>query len=100
MNSIATSIVVAAAVISIAYVFVKTLASQGFVKALLATSVMVDFVLVILWLLGIDRPVFAIYFSRTNTSITVTALTLALPFKLLFTLYLFIKQREISKFLS
>ena len=100
MNSIATSIVVAAAVISIAYVFVKTLASQGFVKALLATSVMVDFVLVILWLLGVDRPVFVVYFERTGTSITVTALTLALPFKLLFTLYLFYKQRELTSLLG
>ena len=99
MDNMATSIVVAATILSVAYVFVRSL-SLGFVKALLATSMIVDFALIIFWLLGIDRPVLVLYFSRTRTSITITALTLALPFKLLFTLYLFIKQREISKFLS
>lgn len=99
MNDIATAIVVAATILSITYVFVKTF-DRGFVKALLAASIMVDFALVIFWLLGIDRPVVTIYFKRTGTSITLTALTLALPFKFLFTIYLFIKQREIASIIG
>lgn len=99
MNEIATAIVVAATILSITYVFVKTL-DRGFVKALLAASIMVDFALVIFWLLGIDRPVLTIYFKRTGTSLTLTALTLALPFKFLFTFYLFIKQREIASIIG
>jgi len=99
MNLIVNGLVAAAVAIAAAYVFVKTL-QYGFTKALLAVSVLIDFYLIILWLLGIDRPLYTIYFARLNTSITITALTLFIPLKLVFTIYLFTRQRSLAQALS
>lgn len=92
------AVIIFAAVISVAYVFAKITQSTGsFTKGILATSVVIDFYLAIMWLLDIDRPLFTLYFARTNTSITITALSIFIPLKLLFTIYLFIKSRQLQQ---
>ena len=89
MELIARSAVVVAIVVSTAYTFVRVLQlTNSFARAVLATSVLIDLDLLLLWLLGIDRPLFAIAFRRLKTTITVTALTLALPLKVFLTLWM------------
>ena len=100
VDLIARGLVLAAAIISIAYVFAKTVEKAGFTKAVLAVSVLIDFYLVILWILGIDRQLFTIYFSRLGTGITITALSIFIPVKLIFTVYMFIRLRQIQQALG
>jgi len=60
---------------------------------LLAVSVLIDFYLVILWLLGVDRPLVVLTLQRTGTQITITALSLFIPLKLVFTVWLWLRSR-------
>jgi len=88
-------LVVVAMAVSSAYAFVKVLdASKSFARALLAVSALVDFYLILLWLLGIDRPLFTIFLQRIGASVAVTALSLFIPMKVAFTLWLWLKTRE------
>ena len=96
VDLIVKAVVIFAAIVSVAYVFAKTVQAAGFTKAILATSVVIDFYLIIMWLLGIDRPLFTLSFARIGVSLTITALTLFIPLKLLFTIYLFIKSRQLQ----
>ena len=87
-------LVVATAVVSTAYVFAKTLdVTKSFSKALLAVSALVDFYLIVMWILGIDRTIAILEFKRLGTSIQITALTLFIPLKLAFTIYLWTKTK-------
>ena len=88
--------VVIVAVLSVGYVFAKvTQATSSFTKGILAASLTIDFYLIIMWLLGIDRPMWVLC-TRVGC-VTLTALTLFMPFKLLFTLYIFIKSRQLQE---
>ena len=81
--------------VSTAYAFVKVLdITKSFARALLAVSALADLYLVILWILGVDRPLFTIVFQRTGAGVTVTALTLFVPVKLAFTLWLWLRSRN------
>jgi len=80
--------------VSTTYAFVKVLdTTKSFAKAVLAVSALADLYLVILWILGVDRPLFTIMFQRTGTGVTVTALTLFVPVKIAFTLWLWLRSR-------
>jgi len=95
------ALVIFAAVISTAYAFAKVVqATSSFTKGILAVSLLIDFYLVIMWLLGIDRPLFQLRFARIGASVTITALTLFIPLKLLFTAYLFVKSRQLQQALG
>ena len=88
--------VIIAAVFSVGYVFAKvTQATSSFAKGILATSLTIDFYLIIMWLLGIDRPMWVLC-TRVGC-VTLTALTLFIPIKLLFTIYIFIKSRQLQE---
>ncbi|BEP17066.1 hypothetical protein PYJP_04180 [Pyrofollis japonicus] len=91
-------IVIAAAMVSVAYVFAKIFERAGFTKALLAISVLIDFYLIILWILGVDRPLYLVC-TRIGC-FTVTALMLFLPIKLLFTIYLVLRQEMLKRVLG
>ena len=95
------ALVIFAAVISTAYASAKTIqATNSFTKGILIASVLIDFYLVLLWILGIDRPLFTVTFQRIGTSVTITALTLFIPLKLLFTLYIFTKSKQLQQALG
>jgi len=97
LGLITKGLVIFAAIISVGYVFARiTQATNSFTKGILAVSILIDFYLIILWILGIDRPLFTLTFQRVGTSITITALTIFIPLKLLFTIYLFIKSRQLQ----
>ncbi|RLG75697.1 MAG: hypothetical protein DRO12_05165 [Thermoprotei archaeon] len=97
IDLIVKGLVIFAAVISVAYVFARITQSTGsFTKGILAVSLLIDFYLIILWILGIDRPLFQVKFTRIGASLTITALTIFIPLKLLFTIYLFIKSRQLQ----
>ena len=70
--------------------------TKSFARALLAVSVLVDFYLIILWLLGVDRVLAVLELRRINTQITITALSLFIPLKLVFTLWLWLRARGVT----
>ena len=80
--------------VSAAYAFVKVLeVTKSFGRALLAVSALVDFYLVILWLLGVDRVLAVLTLQRTKTQVAITALSLFIPLKLVFTVWLWLRSR-------
>ena len=82
---------------SAAYAFVKTLdITKSFARALLAVSVLVDFYLIILWLLGVDRTIAVLELRRINVQVAITALTLFIPLKLVFTVWLWLRARGVT----
>jgi len=98
---VVNGLVVIAAIISTALVFVKTLQHTGsMTKAVIAASIVIDFILIVMYVLGIDRPLFAISLQRLGITITITALTIFIPFKLYFTIYLLAKQRSLQQILG
>ena len=70
--------------------------SKSFTKAVLAVSLAIDFYLIILWLLGIDRTIAILKLRRINIQIPVTALSLFIPMKTIFTIWLWLKTKEHS----
>lgn len=91
-------IVIATAMLSVAYLFAKVFERGGFVKALLASSILIDFYLLLMYLLGIDRPLYLVC-TRIGC-ITITALMLFIPLKLMFTLYLVVRQEALRRILG
>jgi len=98
MNVAVNAAIIIFAMVSVAYVFAKVVEKAGFVKGILAASVTIDFYLFLLWVEGIDRPVLELC-TKLGCA-TLTALELALPFKMLFTLYLITKQRQLRELLG
>lgn len=91
-------VLVAVEALSVAYVFARVFDKAGFTKALLATSVLIDFYLFLMWILGVDRPLWMMC-TRLGC-INITALSLFLPLKLVFTVYLAVNQAKLSKTLG
>jgi len=76
---------------------VKTLdITKSFARALLAVSALVDFYLVILWLLGVDRVLAVLELRRINVQVAITALSLFIPLKLVFTVWLWLRSRGVT----
>ena len=101
IDLIVKGLIIFAAVISVAYAFARIVqATNSFTTGILSISILIDFYLIILWLLGIDRPVATITFQRIGTHVTITALTLFIPIKLLFTIYIFMKSRQLQEILE
>ena len=101
MDLLVKGLVIACVAIAVAYTFAKVVEKTGsFTKGVLAVSLMIDFALLLLWILGIDRPLFRLYFARIGASITITALSVFIPLKLLFTIYLFLRSRQLQQVLG
>lgn len=81
-------ILASAMIFALAYVFTQ-FAKQGFMIAMLAASVMLDFYALVFMLIGMDRPV-AILCTKFGCA-TITLALLFLSVKIPFSLFLAIK---------
>ena len=86
-------------IFSISYIFIKALQTVGPTKAFLLTLMLADLFIVVLMLLGLDRPWRILYISGRPVW-TITYLQLFLVFKLPLTAYLTFNREQLRKVLE
>ncbi|MCD6085186.1 MAG: hypothetical protein J7J20_06590 [Desulfurococcales archaeon] len=92
------ALVLAAFILSLAYVFARVAQQHGMTKAMIAVMVLVDIYAIALCLLGIDRPLFVVTTRLGNAA--VTALELFLLVKIPLTIYIIIKSKQLQQVLG
>jgi len=98
MDLVVKGLVLAAFIVSIAYIFTRIALQHGMTKAFIAVMILVDIYAVILMILGIDRPIFIVTTRLGNA--TVTALELFLLVKIPLTVYIIIKSEQLQQVLG
>ena len=91
-------LVVLGFMLSTAYIFVKISERYGLAKGFIALMLAADIYVVLLMLLGIDRPILVI--KTRIGSITITILTLFLLIKIPMTIYSILKIEQLRKILG
>ena len=98
MQQLYYAIVLAAFIVSLSLIFVKTAEKYGLAKAVIALMITADVFTVMLLVLGIDRPLFII--TTRVGSLTVTALMMFLIVKIPFTIWTIAKSSKLQRVLG
>ncbi|WFO75642.1 hypothetical protein J4526_01810 [Desulfurococcaceae archaeon MEX13E-LK6-19] len=88
----------AAFMLSITYAFVKIAERQGIAKAFIAALILADLFVILLMLLGIDRPLIIIKTRLGST--TITYLQVFLLLKVPFTIWSIVNREQLRRILG